>query len=71
MKKNLLVKFFLANANLYKYHFQDQYKYKYILAYIGQYENKFDNSDWYLRIQTQKWIKSTQNKLYAYKYKCY
>ena len=63
--------FFLANTNLLKYHFWDYYKYKYILAYIGQYECKFDNLDWYFKIQTQIWINSTQNKLYAYKYKCY
>ena len=31
------------------------------LAYIGQYEYKFDNLDWYLKIQTQIWINSTQN----------
>ena len=61
----------MANTNSYKYHFWDYYKYKYILAYIGQYEYKFDNLDWYLEIQTQIWIYSTQNKLNAYKYKYY
>ena len=45
-----------------------------IQIYFGvhrQYEYKFDNLDWYLKIQTQIWKNSTQNKLYAYKYKCY
>ena len=38
---------------------------------VGQYEYKFDNLDWYIKMQTQIWINSTLNKLYAYKYKCY
>ena len=30
---------------------------------LGQYEYKYDYSDWYLKIQIQIWIHSTQNKL--------
>ena len=41
------------------------------LAYIGQYEYKFDNLDWFLKIQTHIWINSTRNKLFACKYNCH
>ena len=38
---------------------------------LGQCEYKYDYSDWYLKIKIQIRIHSTQNKLYAYEYKCY
>ena len=36
----------------------------------GQFEYKYDYSDWYLKIKIRIWIHSTLNKWYAYAYKC-
>ena len=38
---------------------------------LGQSEYLYDYSDWYSKIKIQIWIHSTQNKIYAYEYKCY
>ena len=37
---------------------------------LGQCEYIFNYSDWNSKIKIRIWIHSTQNKMYAYEYKC-